>query len=122
MVTMVEQRFDPELDQEPVLKRLVETASLYLEDETRETASPAVATWQRNSGRGTDPVSLQILDSTLGVEASRTFSRAELENVDQLETNIIRFWGKVLERRSSARIEKLMESLRNDNGEGDDIR
>ena len=65
MVTMLEQRFDPELDREPVLKRLVETASLYLEDETRETASPAVATWQRNSGRGTDPISLLIRDSTL---------------------------------------------------------
>ena len=71
MVTMVEQKFDFSLDKEPELKRLVETASIYLENETKETACPAVATWSLLSTPGPDRISLHIDDPSLNVWASR---------------------------------------------------
>jgi hypothetical protein len=117
MVAMVEQKFDPALDRDPNLKRLVETASDFLEDETKETADPAVATWSLVHDHSHDLVNLNIHDPNLNVFAFRNFSLAELKDFDELEKDIIRLWGKVLARRSAVRLERLMKSLREE-GEG----
>lgn len=111
MVAMLEQRIDPELDREPVLKRLVETAAHFLDEETKDTAYPAVATWSLNPNSGSDRVNLYIRDPNLNVWAQRNFSTAELSDIDELEKDIIRVWGTLLERRSGAGIKKLMQSL-----------
>jgi hypothetical protein len=118
MVAMVEQRFDPTIQAEPTLKQLVQRASDILDDCSRQTAWPAVADWKLNSIPANQSVELNIHDPELGIDAKQTFSMAQL-NGQGLEMAVYWAWDKLLSRRSSARIERIMRSIRE---EGEDLK